>query len=87
MVAGSRSIASQARRTRSFCASPSSKGMNGRLNSSAYRAARAGVRFLPPPPISTGGLAWAGLGRPGESRDLVVLAVVGEVAVGSPTAR
>ena len=76
MLAGSRSIASQARRTRSFCSSPCSRGTNGRLNSSAYVAARAGVRFLPRPPISTGGLACAGFGRPGLSVDGVVVALV-----------
>ena len=38
------------------------------LNSLANRAARAGVRLAPAPPMITGGpCGWAGLGSAGES--------------------
>ncbi len=64
---GSRPASSQAARTRPNWVSVVAVSTNGRLNSSAYVAASAGVRFLPTPPMSTGGLGCTGFGRPGLS--------------------
>ncbi len=67
MVAGSRSIDSHAARTRSHCWPKKSTLTNGVLNSAAKRAASAGVRFGPPPPITIGNGVWSGLVSAGES--------------------
>lgn len=64
---GSRPNAFAAARTRPNCFSLSSSEAKGMLNSSAYCAARRGVRVAPWPPMRTGTLAWAGFGSAGES--------------------
>ncbi len=64
---GSRPASSQAARTRANCSAVAPTSPNGRLNSVAYAAARAGVRFLPRPPTITGSGCWTGFGSAGES--------------------
>jgi hypothetical protein len=66
IVAGSRSIAEHASRTRSHCATKNSTGTNGVLNSDANRAASAGVFLGPPPPITIGTGDCTGLGSAGD---------------------
>ena len=63
---GSRPASVQAARTRSNCVAVVSASAKGRLNSVAYRAASAGVRFLPPPPMTMGTESCTGFGRPGD---------------------
>ncbi len=68
IVAGSRPTSAQAARTPSKSLAASSAEVNGVLNSAAYRAASAGVRFAPRPPTSTGmPPSCTGLGSAGES--------------------
>ena len=73
MDAGSRSAASHAARTRSSWVRLVSRSENPTLNSSANRAASAGVRFGPWPPtmIGTAGVPFrpvcTGLGSPGRA--------------------
>ena len=52
---GSRSTASQAESTRSNAALHTSTGPKGTFSSEPKRAASAGVRLAPWPPITTGG--------------------------------
>ena len=55
MSSGSRPAFSRAARTRPYCGSTKSSVGKARLNSAANRAASAGVRFAPPPPMMIGG--------------------------------
>ena len=76
IVAGSRSIAAHAAATRSRCSTKRSGETNGVLYSAAKRAASAGVRLGPPPPMMIGTPpSWTGLGSAGDAADRVVGAV------------
>ena len=66
-VVGSRLITSHTSRSTRARSASTSGGANATLNSLAKHAARRGVRFGPPPPITIGGWGrWAGFGDAGE---------------------
>ena len=66
-MAGSRPICSHARRTPSNVSATTSSERKPMLNSVANRAASAGVRFGPAPPMITGTRLCTGLGSAGAS--------------------
>src|SRR5258705_13929173 len=69
MEEAARPAASQASRTRTNAAAESPTEWNGTLYSSAYLAARRGVRRAPEPPTITGGRRRrAPFGNPGAAR-------------------